>query len=665
MGKFNLLTIMTLNAAGYVAGIDDAKKSTKALEIGSNQATTAISNSFGSIAGLAGSAVAPMASLVSAVKTGAMAFWSMIPAINGVSVAIIATGIGAIVIAIGLAFAALSMYLSGTSEGATKLKIVLASIGGFMNTILQRVKLFGSAMANMLQGNWKKMADDFNAAFASGFMDEAKKNAEDAVDNIKEEIALNGLKRKLLIEEADAKKVIAELDFKARDMDEATKEGAAAKLGYVRQEIALTSKMFDTKKAIADKETEIETNKQKGKYGANYSTLALSEDKNKLAEFQAARINLDTEFINWKTGKQKLVGKLQKALNTENDADIQEQMDSEKRLQDLKNIGTEIELKNDVKTAASKKEQGLAEIELWRSEQQKKIDAVKVTNAEEVIQQVATQKILDDITGKKTAKVVNDSVADDSSAKIANDAFYLNLKSALYKSNYEQGLINLETYRAQEAEAIRQANADELKELDNKLKKGLLSEKEYALKVKQVKAGQSVDAKINANETAKTDLQIKKSNQQATLKGLGDLGSAVGSMLGEQSAQYKAFAIGTAIISTYLAAAEIMANTAKLGPVAMVVGMVGTIAMGLANVAKISGVFAEGGIVGGSAFSGDNVHVRVNSGEMILNQGQQANLFAMANGGGAGAGGEVVFKIHGQELWGVRNNYAKKMNNIR
>ena len=44
--------------------------------------------------------------------------------------------------------------------------------------------------------------------------------------------------------------------------------------------------------------------------------------------------------------------------------------------------------------------------------------------------------------------------------------------------------------------------------------------------------------------------------------------------------------------------------------------------------------FENGGIVPGSSTTGDNVPVRVNSGEMILNKSQQSKLFAMANGKG-------------------------------
>jgi hypothetical protein len=76
--------------------------------------------------------------------------------------------------------------------------------------------------------------------------------------------------------------------------------------------------------------------------------------------------------------------------------------------------------------------------------------------------------------------------------------------------------------------------------------------------------------------------------------------------------------------------------------------------------------FAEGGIVGGSSFTGDRVHAYVNSGEMILNSGQQNRLFGMLNSGSNGSlsGGEVRFEIEGTKLVGVLSNYNRKFKKI-
>jgi len=74
--------------------------------------------------------------------------------------------------------------------------------------------------------------------------------------------------------------------------------------------------------------------------------------------------------------------------------------------------------------------------------------------------------------------------------------------------------------------------------------------------------------------------------------------------------------------------------------------------------------FAGGGLVGGNSLTGDRIPVMVNSREMILNPSQQAELFAMANGAG-GAAGNVRFEIEGSKLVGVLGNYSKKTNSYR
>ena len=68
-----------------------------------------------------------------------------------------------------------------------------------------------------------------------------------------------------------------------------------------------------------------------------------------------------------------------------------------------------------------------------------------------------------------------------------------------------------------------------------------------------------------------------------------------------------------------------------------------------------AGSFAEGGIVGGSSYTGDRLWARVNSGEMILNQQQQASLLS-------NSGGQVRFVIEGSQLKGVLENYETIQN---
>lgn len=94
-------------------------------------------------------------------------------------------------------------------------------------------------------------------------------------------------------------------------------------------------------------------------------------------------------------------------------------------------------------------------------------------------------------------------------------------------------------------------------------------------------------------------------------------------------------------------------------------GMMGMMAAQTAASAAIA-AFADGGIISGNTFHGDRMLARVNAGEMILNQTQQANLFRALNSGNAGGGVTVSdIKIKGSDLHIVLKNYNNKMGKIK
>lgn len=113
---------------------------------------------------------------------------------------------------------------------------------------------------------------------------------------------------------------------------------------------------------------------------------------------------------------------------------------------------------------------------------------------------------------------------------------------------------------------------------------------------------------------------------------------------------------------TQLAAAEYMAAHASIPFAGFAIGSA------FATAAKVlvetMGAFANGGIVGGSSYTGDKVLARLNSGEMVLNKHQQRNLFGLINSG-VGGSSQVEFKIKGRELVGVINNYNDKFNKVK
>lgn len=143
-----------------------------------------------------------------------------------------------------------------------------------------------------------------------------------------------------------------------------------------------------------------------------------------------------------------------------------------------------------------------------------------------------------------------------------------------------------------------------------------------------------LSVKIIENGKRRRDIEEKERRENiasvgSTFGALADL-AALG---GRRSFDtWKAFASAEALISGYLAVQKALAEGGAFsGPVLAAAMAIKT----AANVKRINDTkppaFAEGGIVPGASFQGDNVLARVNSGEMILNQRQQADLFNMIN----------------------------------
>jgi len=146
--------------------------------------------------------------------------------------------------------------------------------------------------------------------------------------------------------------------------------------------------------------------------------------------------------------------------------------------------------------------------------------------------------------------------------------------------------------------------------------------------------------------------------------------SAVAGLLEKGSLAYKVAATTEASISTYLAANKALAS---LPFPANVIAMIGIIATGLANVAKIQG-FAGGGEVGPGIpvrrSNGDNVLITAKKGEVILNEDQQRMLGGrdifkslgipgFANGGAVGVPTQTAQGINIESL---SSSLAEKIN---
>jgi hypothetical protein len=104
-------------------------------------------------------------------------------------------------------------------------------------------------------------------------------------------------------------------------------------------------------------------------------------------------------------------------------------------------------------------------------------------------------------------------------------------------------------------------------------------------------------------------------------------------------------------------AASSVASIPFIGPILAVAAIATVMAALLPLLSKHAG----GGIIGGNSIVGDKQLVRVNSGEMILNQQQQANLFAQLHSQSSQSNNtNIRFRIEGSDLVGILDNYNKK-----
>lgn len=154
--------------------------------------------------------------------------------------------------------------------------------------------------------------------------------------------------------------------------------------------------------------------------------------------------------------------------------------------------------------------------------------------------------------------------------------------------------------------------------------------------------------KVNILGLAKfEDLSNKEkvAGQKATLNTIASLASSSNSTL---------FAIGKAASIAQAGINVAQGVTQALATIPPPFSFAAAAAVGAAGaiqIAKIAstpkpdtsaGSFANGGIVGGNSFSGDQQTANVNSGEVIFNKRQQENLFKAVDSGNVGGGGPAV-----------------------
>lgn len=159
-------------------------------------------------------------------------------------IALISTGIGAIVVVLG----SLVAYLTKTQKGTELLSNVMAGLGVAINVIIDRVAKFGGALVKVFSGNFKGAAQDMKATFA-GIGDELQREIKLAyeLNDIsqqleKQEVMLN-MQRAASRKEIERLKMISDDTTKsAKERIAAAKQASEMEQADMKQQIELGEK---------------------------------------------------------------------------------------------------------------------------------------------------------------------------------------------------------------------------------------------------------------------------------------------------------------------------------------------------------------------------------------------------------------------------------------
>ncbi len=172
--------------------------------------------------------------------------------LSGVKVALISTGIGALIVALGLAIGGLVQYFKGTEEGQIAFMRVMNNIKAYTQPVIQMFGRFGKAIFELFSGEWKNAWETAKGAVSG---------VGDAINQNKSNLdALNDAQQRFIVTNDDLMAKSARLqadieDLRERAADEAN-YSAQERLKLMNEAIAKQKEVFRLQREITGNELE-------------------------------------------------------------------------------------------------------------------------------------------------------------------------------------------------------------------------------------------------------------------------------------------------------------------------------------------------------------------------------------------------------------------------
>lgn len=550
-------------------------------------------------------------------------------------VAIISTGIGALVIALG----SLVSYFTKTQAGIEMASKAMAGLGAIVNVIIDRLSKVGSAIVNLFKGNFKQSANDMKGAFKC-IGDEMEREVKLAVQ-LKD--ALNQIEKQevtLSMRRASNKAQIEELKKISDDTTKSTNERiAAAQKAYALEKKDLDlqvqlqerrlantlgyTKMNDEVRQLLEtiKKGDITADELIGKLGISESNLEdlkeFRDQFNALQEAQESSFTRQTEQQNkLNTLRQEAATKIAEQKKAEEEAEAAAR---QKEIEEVRKAEDEL-----LKLITDEREKQSRQVEVSYSRQIE--DLKKRLQTEKDLTVEAQQAINTQITALEKQKQNDLKVLSDEALKEE-----LERKKEEYNKLLEQ---EQEQIQLRFKTLIEQSANNEQSKLEIELEQKLAE-----LEALQQLEGESEDAfylrKLEAqnayNEQKKKLNDYEVQMEQEKLGAISQITGSLAGLFDVMGEKNKAFAV----LSKTLALAEIAINTGKAIAAgvaqsqsvpfpANLVAVATTIATILTNITTAintvkSAKFASGGLVTGPGTgTSDSIPAMLSNGESVM-----------------------------------------------
>ena len=360
-----------------------AKKSTDQIKGGFDAAGKQAS----ALPGPIGRAAGAFSSFVGGIKSG-------IAALKTLRGALIATGLGALVVVIG----SLVAYFTETERGAQKLRIAMAAVGAVVGVVKDAMVGLGESFVQFFKGDFKGAVNTLKNSF-TGLGDEIVKDTKAAIEL---ERAMNQVKlqeRELGVERAKTLKTIAEARLAAEDETKSAEE----RIAKIKEAAALEADL--TARELANEEERLRIMKEQASLNeSDEATLQkIADQEAKVAQVQLSSLNLNRRL---KTE----LNSLEKEIETER----KQRSDEEKKRLDEANK-KELELLEQLKESRialikDEEERKVAEAQLALENKLAKIEGDSVAEIElrknlEAIADQEIQEIRQEFRDKELAEL--------------------------------------------------------------------------------------------------------------------------------------------------------------------------------------------------------------------------------------------------------------------